>query len=172
MTLRTPPIPDSRCTCDNEQGCLVHDPLVKKCPNCENGSGYNRHLGAGNDEVVEDCQFHLVPDKKIPHYTGKDPGFTVACNLAEARDKLEKALIDLKELGPGSVLPWLRITILKTTVAMEACAMADSHICRNEGYKNGMRDARNGCVCDKQPGKCPAHDILLGRKVEGLGTDE
>jgi tRNA-splicing ligase RtcB len=29
-----------------------------KCPNCENGSGYTRHVGMGNDEVVEDCRDH------------------------------------------------------------------------------------------------------------------
>jgi tRNA-splicing ligase RtcB len=33
------------------------------CPNCENNSGYVRHLGMNNDEVVEDCPFH-VPDKE------------------------------------------------------------------------------------------------------------
>lgn len=111
-------------------------------------------------------------EEKASSYTGKDKLFTVACQLSEARSKLKQALVDMKTLGPGSVLPWLRIALIKTTEAFERCAMADSHNCRHEGYKNGMRDARNGCVCDKQPGKCPTHDILIGKPVEALGTDE
>lgn len=29
-----------------------------KCENCENGSGYTRQVGLGNDEVIEDCTDH------------------------------------------------------------------------------------------------------------------
>jgi hypothetical protein len=28
------------------------------CPNCENGSGWNRRLGRDNDEIVEECRDH------------------------------------------------------------------------------------------------------------------
>lgn len=29
-----------------------------KCENCENGSGYTRHVGMSNDEVIEECSDH------------------------------------------------------------------------------------------------------------------
>jgi hypothetical protein len=42
--------------------------LASTCPNCENGSGYTRHLGRDNDEIVENCPNHLsaAPGSREP----------------------------------------------------------------------------------------------------------
>lgn len=40
------------------------------CPNCENGSGWTRHLGRDNNEIVEECHDHL-PASPSP---GPGPG--------------------------------------------------------------------------------------------------
>lgn len=34
--------------------------VVDWCPNCENNSGWTRHLGAHNEEIVEECEDHYL----------------------------------------------------------------------------------------------------------------
>jgi len=52
------------------QGLPLEDPVLPAgrggvCPNCENNSGYVRHVGRDNDEVVEDCPDHK-PEQSPP----------------------------------------------------------------------------------------------------------
>lgn len=45
---------------------LVQKLRSQGCPDCENGSGWTRHLGPNNDEVVEACETCCPPPKVEP----------------------------------------------------------------------------------------------------------
>lgn len=98
--------------------------------------------------------------------------FTTKRLLAEAETNLCSAITNLDRDGPGGVITKVYNAINKSVRAAELLANAEAHRCRRDGYRQGMMDARDGCVCDKQPGKCPAHDIFIEKNVEALGTDE
>jgi hypothetical protein len=49
---------------------LAPAPRETACPNCENGSGWTRHLGRNNDEIVEKCHDHRPAPKEPPRRPG------------------------------------------------------------------------------------------------------
>lgn len=110
--------------------------------------------------------------ENTPKISPKDSLWTPGIKLHEAIEKIRTALRQMVEISPGSGLMYLRIALVHIIESMEFLANSEASKCRTDGYKEGRRDARNGCVCDKQPGKCPTHDILIDRHVEALGTDE
>jgi len=68
----------------------------RKCPNCENGSGYTRHLGMDNDEVVEDCKNHQEdPQVWLMLHSGSR---NIGKELAEFHIGIAKKLLHNQEL--------------------------------------------------------------------------